>query len=155
MLAGRGVATHFLPLHRRIIKRIRFGTLVCTSCLSLSLGSKKILTKSLFVEDRTRSNPSGSIAGLKVERWTVEARHSGDSHASIDLSVLRSRSCGFLQNVGLSAFVGASHRSLARAATDGWHRGTAELPLLVELERAAYPQKSRLDLQNRKQRPVF
>ena len=48
----------------------------------------------------------------------------------------------------MSGFLPSSEPAIGRSqelATDGWCRRTAELPLLVELERAACPQKSRKD----------
>ena len=46
----------------------------------------------------------------------------------------------------ISGFLTSSEPAIGRSqelAADGWCRRTAELPLLVELERAACPQKSR------------
>jgi len=48
----------------------------------------------------------------------------------------------------MSGFLPSSEPAIGRSqelATVGWCRRTAELPLLVELERAACPQKSRKD----------
>jgi hypothetical protein len=48
----------------------------------------------------------------------------------------------------MPGFLPSSEPAIGRSqelATDGWCRRTAELPLLVELERAACPQKSRKD----------
>jgi hypothetical protein len=48
----------------------------------------------------------------------------------------------------MSGFLPSSEPAIGRSqelATVGWWRRTAELPLLVELERAACPQKSRKD----------
>ena len=52
----------------------------------------------------------------------------------------------------MPGFLPSSEPAIGRSqelATDGWGRRTAELPSLVELERAACPQKSRKNLQQR------
>ena len=49
----------------------------------------RLIPQSGFWTRREKNGPSGFLVGPVAERWTVEARHSRDSHAWINLSVRR------------------------------------------------------------------